>query len=218
MRKMALVFGLLALVFLVMPSATARFTWQHTFYKGSEVDCTSCHKDVGNELNSGHVHNKSTLGVTSDLEACKVCHIPNIKNDQYNNTYGGATAAYHAAALIECTYCHGMANGSKVRSGTNIPIANITAEFENSNIEAHLPLYKRAMNSSGNDNTDLLKGANEACIACHTATANVTIVGEYSNLTIIADLNNSCTGSEPGCYQSNGGITTWWNITMIATR
>jgi hypothetical protein len=220
MRKLLLVLGLVAVIFLVMPSAMAKFTGQHQFINGSSVDCERCHTTISNELHSGNAHdwNKSTIGTSP----CRVCHIPNNKRpgEDYYNPYGGATASYHAAAMVECLYCHGVRNGTTTdNGGLTIPGANVTAEFEGGNVEAHKPLYYRAKNASGVDTNDMLQGANEACISCHTYAANVTIIEPTQYLNVTATATN-CTGwysgftgtPDPNCYNDGYGFN--WSITF----
>ena len=228
MRRFLLVLGLVAVVFLVMPTAMAKFSGQHQFINGSNVQCTKCHTKVANELHSGQAHNW-TQGTTPGLDTseCRICHIPNPNNDanaRYYNPYQtGATGSYHAAAMVECTYCHGEYNGSTLYDTPTstfraVPKANITHEFENSTIEAHRPLYWRAKNASGKDTVDYLKGANEACIACHTYGANVTIIEPTQYLNITANATNcngwypGATTSDPDCYSDGYGFN--WNITF----
>lgn len=184
--KVVFAMGILALVFMVMPNVISKFTSQHVFISGADVDCTRCHPTENTEIHEGNVH----LNVS-----CIDCHIPNnsTTSKPLYNPYGGGTASYHAAALVECLYCHGSQHYS--RSGGldcylchepgTLKAVNVTAEFENSNIEAHRPLYFRAKNASGLDTSDLLVGANEACIACHTHAANVTVAHptKYLNVT-----------------------------------
>jgi len=221
LRRYLLAFGLLAIVFLVMPTAMARFSGQHTFVNGSGVDCTKCHPDIGSEIGNSHAHNWTSAdnAVDSDSEGCKACHIPkqgntNMTGESYLNKYGtGQTSTYHAAALIECTFCHGQNNASNTTLGDNIPGANVSAEFTST--EAHLPLFNRSTPRSSE--TDWLKSSNEACVACHTATANVTVTGEYSNLSITANMSNNCGSGDANCYKA-AGTSAWWNISMEAVR
>jgi len=220
-RNILLVLGLLATAFLVMPQAMAKFTGQHTFVNGSNVNCERCHTTISDELHSGDAHNwsQSTIGTSP----CRVCHIPNNQRsgeDYYNPYQTGVTASYHAAAMVECTYCHGVRNGTSTdNGGLTIPAANITSEFEDSTIEAHRPLYYRAKNASGVDTSDLLKGTNEACIACHTTAANVTIIEptQYLNITATADgctngWEPGATTADPNCYSD--GYSFNWLINM----
>jgi len=221
LKKMLLVFGLIAIVFLVMPSAMAKFSGQHQFINGSNMNCENCHTTISAELHSGDAHNWS--GTTS---ACRVCHIPN-NNDAtkslYNDYQSGNTSTYHAAAMVECLFCHGELNGTNTPQDNShlIPGANITAEFEDSSgVEAHRPLYFRAKNASGLDTNDMLKGANEACIACHTYAANVTIIEPTRYLNITANASGCTNGWYPGytgtpdpnCYSD--GYSSNWNITF----
>ena len=221
MRKLLLVLGLVAVIFLVMPSAMAKFTGQHQFINGSSVDCERCHTTISNELHAGNAHNwsKTTIGTSP----CRVCHIPNNQRstEAYYNPYGGATASYHAAAMVECLYCHGVRNGTTTDNGGRlIPAANVTAEFEGGNVEAHKPLYYRAKNASGVDTTDMLQGANEACISCHTYGANVTIIEPVQYLNVTANATNcigwlpdgSVANPDPNCY--NDGYSFNWSITF----
>ncbi len=218
MRNILLVFGLIAIVFLVMPTAMAKFTGQHEFINGSSVNCTTCHSAIAAELSSGEVHQSLS---------CRDCHIPNTANATlpYYNQGSLGTSTYHAAALIECTYCHGIINGTSTAwTGTPIPVTNVTQEFVNSQIEAHRPLYYRAENASGIDTTNFLKGANEACIACHTHAANVTIIEPTQYLNITANATD-CTGWLPhttvsgvtaDCYNDGNGFN--WSIKIDINR
>ncbi len=184
--KVTLMLGILSLVFLVMPNAIAKFANQHVFINGSNVDCTKCHSNEHSELTSSNNQAHTTHGFSS--YPCRGCHIPSYADGDvgglpstspYYNPYGGGTGKFHAAALVECTFCH-FNNPECTSCHTK---ANVSAEFENSNIEAHRPLYFRARNASGLDTSDLLAGANEACIACHTHAANVTVTtSKYLNI------------------------------------
>ncbi len=207
-RKVLLVLGVLVLIITVMPSASAKFTGQHTFISAEQVDCAKCHPRVAQELSSSDAHNFTVSGYASG--ACRVCHIVRL-GGRLNNSIG-STSAYHAAALLECTYCHGEHAGEPTGYGTaNIPAANITAEFENSSLEAHIPLYQRARNGS----PDFLMGANEACIACHTHAANVTVI-DNATLIIKAKLSNCTPWVDPNCYPAEGSGNFAWEINMTA--
>ena len=210
MRYGLLVLGLLALVFLVMPTAMAKFTGQHRFINGSNVDCTRCHQDVADEFSGSPVH-YGTVG-------CKECHIGLIRSgnrikwsDAYNyvwiNSFFTETeplyaniGPFHGAALVECLWCH----VNNTLTGSNK--VNVLMEFNNSDTEAHRPLFWRAMNASGADTADFLRGANEACVACHTHAANVTIIEPTQYLNITANFTE-CAAGTPDCYDG-------WDITF----
>ncbi len=218
-KRLILVMGLLSLVLLVMPSASAKFTGQHAFKAGSEVQCTKCHADIASELNTGagkaH-HNWNGTNASIVDEECRACHIPNL-GAPYNNVYGGATASYHAAALIECTYCHSDNNGTTVKYvSKTIPAANVTAELLGSNA-AHTALLK--VFEADKPGADYLKGANEACLACHSDAGNATIIGEAVSFEIIAKLVNASAGNctvTNLCYPStyNGSNTFGWKFSL----
>jgi len=209
-----LTIGLLALMFLAMPQAMAKFSGQHKFVNGSNVDCTKCHQDVESEFTGpgNSVHNGTV--------DCKDCHIGlqvggnRIKwSDAYGYTFlGGDPQDYyknidfHGAALVECLWCH--VNNSL----TGTVKTNVLEEFNNSNsVEAHRPLFWRAENASGVDTLDMLKGANEACIACHTHAANVTIIEPTRYLNITANYTECTENVDANCY---GG----WGINFSITQ
>ncbi len=212
--------GIIALMALVMPQVAARFTGQHQFINGTSVKCQTCHPTIYSEILASNVHRTHGFG----KYPCRGCHIPSYADDgnfspssPYYNPYDGGTGKYHAAALVECTFCH--FNNPTCTICHNQ--ANVTQEFEDSKTEAHRALYYRAENASGKDKTDFLKGTNEACIACHTHGANVTVIEptQYLNITANADTNctgwlpdGSITGVTPDCYNDGNGFN--WSITM----
>ncbi len=196
-----LTIGLIALVLLVMPNAIAKFSGQHEFINGSNVDCGKCHATEHTALSS-----KSDAHINM---SCMDCHIPNNSSaaDKYYNPYQSsgttATASYHAAALVECLYCHGDLAGNTTRFGRVIPAANVTEELL-SDTAAHKPFFLAA-NAS-----DLLAGANEACIACHTpAATNTTVTISATKLLNITANYTACT-TGTNCY--NG-----WEISIGST-
>ncbi len=200
--RMIFVIGTLILLFFVMPNIIAKYSLQHKFISGEDVDCIQCHPTEYSELTSSdaqashmqHVFFRDPYPPIDYSRPCKACHIPFYGSitfqdptspyykTSYYNPYGGGTASYHAAALVECTFCHERCSACH----RSPPKANVTAEFENSTIEAHRPLYFRAKNASGLDTNDILAGANEACIACHTHAVNVTIVQPTKYLNVAA--------------------------------
>ncbi len=178
MRGIILI-GLIALMVMVMPNAIAKFSGQHEFINGSNVDCVKCHQKEYNEFTSNpDMPHAGTLD-------CKDCHIgPNYEiGESWYEASGFEQIFYnpsqerivlHAAALVECLWCHGD------MQYTFWGGANVTAEFENNTIEAHRPLYFVSNSSS------MLAGVNEACIACHTHAANVTIANAEKFLNVTA--------------------------------
>jgi|Deesub1362B_J571_1020462.scaffolds.fasta_scaffold00346_7 hypothetical protein len=203
MRITLLALGLLAITFLVMPQAVAKFTGQHQFVNGSSVNCGKCHPDIVSEYNSDPNQPHKVLGYD-----CIDCHIGpvdpvwgfRIKWSERYLLLGDENykdIQFHGAALVECLWCH------TVTSSLNFGV-NISGEFENSTLEAHRPFYWRAKNASGVDTADYLRGANEACISCHTHAANVTIIEPTQYLNITANFSD-CIDGTSNCYSG-------WNI------
>lgn len=156
-----------------MPSTLSLFAGQHTFYNGSSVQCTKCHQDIASEIGTtaGAVH--YTIANQSGRDACEVCHttgnvtgIPVGKNTSgdgsYNYTFKTENVTKntgaHAAVTKECASCH-----------TDVP-----NELMGGN-ESHGAFYNATNAESSSNNTNILKGANEACVGCHThAIVNIT--------------------------------------------
>jgi|Deesub1362A_J573_1020465.scaffolds.fasta_scaffold00365_31 hypothetical protein len=168
LRMMVLTLGLMALLTLVMPTAMAKFSGQHQFVNGSEVDCAKCHIDVYDELTANP-------DAPHANRSCKFCHTwgnesaPGFWKDPL-----GLDLKFHAAATIACDneYCHGKAG------------ANVTAEITNTSA-AHTPFYESMHNEP------YLQGGNEACVGCHTQVkVNVTI-SEAKGFNITATSNGT---------------------------
>ncbi len=176
-KSMLFGIGLLALAFLVMPNASAKFAGEHMFISGANVDCKMCHRAEADEITAGTAH--------VNME-CQECHIPSKDKEG---------AKFHAAALVECLYCHGKYPGNKTSLGSVIPDVNVSEEFIRG-LEAHAPVYNVSQEY------EFLKGVNEGCIACHThgAIANIVLPEKY--LYILANYTK-CEGGE-NCY--NGWI------------
>ncbi len=154
-----------------MPSTLSLFAGQHTFDKAANTTiCAKCHSDVLSEINAGGYHKTLTVNGTTTND-CRGCHTSSKVNNtlipignQTGNvtgvgtwvglniaagtfTYANGTSpsvgGVHAAVTIECKACH---------YGVN---------FTN---DAH-----KTFADNTTDQT-WLKGANEACIGCHTKT------------------------------------------------
>lgn len=153
-----------------MPSTLSLFSGQHSFINGSDVLCTKCHQDVYTELSTTSV---STAHRTTALKDCQGCHttgtINNVpKGDNTNISFSTNinTSSAHSAITLECVSCH------------QAVATNLT-----NSAEAHSKFYLNSsytVNSSAflataNQTSVALKGANTACIGCHThAVVNVT--------------------------------------------
>lgn len=155
-----------------MPSTLSLFAGQHTFINGSSVDCKKCHQDIYNELTTGG----STAHLTTQLQACQGCHktgnitqviFNSTQNMTWFNTSIKGNANAHAAVTLECVSCH---------QGVGIELSGSQ--------EAHTQFYWNSSNTINssvggvnavNNTVISLRGANTACVGCHThITTNVT--------------------------------------------
>ncbi|VVB86892.1 Class III cytochrome C family protein [uncultured archaeon] len=157
-----------------MPNTLTLFSGQHTFYGPADVNCKKCHQDIYDEMNN----NISTAHTTQNMtDRCVGCHrtgtltgVP-INGTDYTGTRVTDVknnSQAHAAVTLECITCHtGVGN-------------ELTGKDE-----AHTAYYYGSIsnktNSSGTLGTDFnqtviqLKGANTACVGCHThITMNIT--------------------------------------------
>ncbi len=168
-----------------MPSTLSLFSGQHSFYNGSSVNCAKCHQDIVNEIGITSIDVHNTIANQSGRDRCEVCHttgtvnsIPTGKNmstldGSYNYTSKTenvtTNSGAHAAVTKECASCH-----------TGVP-----AELQGVN-ESHGDFYNSTKQDSGTNGTNILKGANEACVGCHThAIVNITWVRSVGyNMTI----------------------------------
>jgi len=141
---------------IALPQTLALFAGQHTFYEVSRdpqnlgVPCEKCHADVYSELSgdSNKVHK---------TVSCETCHVIALTN---KGAKVGGNESIHAAATPACMDCH----------GGNSSYPNATSILYGAN-ESH----KKFAEDAAAPNAKLLKGANEACVGCHTHT-NVDIV------------------------------------------
>lgn len=157
-----------------MPSTLSLFTGQHSFdKKGDTTICTKCHSDVKDEITNSNYHTSLTVN-----GECKGCHTSAKINSSLipkgikglgnfsgsgnttgldlitgnftmaNGTnYSFGAGSLHAAVTIECAWCHNYSVGAFGK-------------------DAHKSLYDNATA----DTTLNLKGANVACMGCHTKT------------------------------------------------
>ncbi|NJD76635.1 MAG: hypothetical protein FIB08_05990 [Candidatus Methanoperedens sp.] len=161
--------GILAVGLLALPQTLALFVGQHNWYDTTTVDngvpCAKCHADVVQEIYSTEgLAGDGTNGfhrAQSTDGGCQACHMTTGPNeggiDQANANDAGTVDSFHAAAAPACIDCHDGNGGG----GNNALIGLTGAD------EVHKPFVEQA------NTTDVafLKGANEACIACHTHVA-----------------------------------------------
>ena len=162
--------AVIAIGLFAMPSTLSLFSGQHTFYNGSDVKCEKCHQDIYNELQTG-----SSSAHTS-LNQCQGCHKTGTLTNlvPYNGTGGNITVetnvtgteSAHAAVTMECIACH---------QGVDEELLGADAAhgkfYQNSSYTANAS----AGLTTQNQTAVALKGANTACVGCHThAVVNIT--------------------------------------------
>lgn len=159
-KKIWLGIAVLAIGLIVLPQTIAMFSGQHNFYDtlpigGTGVPCEKCHADILAELSQPGLVNEAhmTIGGSGTVrDGCESCH-GTIAATKEGLTQGPG-GQFHAAIAPACLDCHG--GGLTAGPGLSaIQIVNGTSE-----------VHKKFVNVS--EQTLLLKGANEACIACHT--------------------------------------------------
>ncbi len=175
-RIILLAISVFAVGIFAMPGTLSLFSGQHSFSNnGSDVDfCRKCHDDVYVEMmwNGGD----AVAGDHTGLITCKACHRTGNATDGCGfecSNFGisgspetnVSNMSAHAAVTVECVFCHDMVVSQITGSG-----------------EAHNKFY------NDSNQTGLLKGANEACVGCHThtrVTVNYVRKGGYN---ITADI------------------------------
>jgi len=159
-----LLIAVAAIGIVVLPQTVALFAGQHSMYDtigtGNQVPCEKCHADIASELTQ-----PGSVNTIHKAQGCEGCHITTAPGKE------GLTKGvnFHASALPLCLDCH---------SGTG---PGLDARSITSNAEAHKNFY-----DSTNNNT-LMKGSNEACIACHShVQVNITW-SKYNTMNIVVD-------------------------------
>lgn len=161
-RKILLGVAILAMGIVILPQTVALFSGQHNWYdtitNPANLPCAKCHEDIYQEITTGGGQVNQLHANQSIDGGCNACHVvaPSTKE---NLTKGGALGSdFHAAASPACIDCHGGTgpgvDGRSILSGPQ---------------EVHKPFVNQSNSSN------LLKGANEACVSCHTHIAvNIT--------------------------------------------
>lgn len=153
-RIVLLGIAVLVIGLFILPETLALFVGQHDFYdttaSGNGIDCLKCHADVRDELNRASAVNTLHRFGYSDARMCEDCHMttaPQLKEGLVQ----GPGGQFHAAAAPACLDCHGG-------TGPGLSALEIITGSEE--------VHKAFANES--NISKLLKGANEACISCHT--------------------------------------------------
>jgi hypothetical protein len=156
-KKYWLMIAVMAIGIVVLPQTIAMFAGQHNWYDtvqaGNQVPCIKCHADIFQEISQGASSSVNGLHRTQvgDNTGCDACHVTTAPVTQ-EGLMQGPGGQFHAAAAPACLDCHSGTGGG---GRSAIEIVNGTEE-----------VHKAFVNQSVI--AKFLKGANEACISCHT--------------------------------------------------
>jgi hypothetical protein len=174
MNKLILIgIGIAALGLIALPQTLALFAGQHDFYEVSRdpanlgVPCVKCHADVASELFGSQVHSQVL---------CESCHVMALTN---KGAKIGGDQSIHAAAAPACLDCHdGRLHGGNEtwHSFAKRPLVclechdpvDVSTNFINATSILYGANESHTEFASNASSATLLKGANEACIGCHT--------------------------------------------------
>ncbi len=168
----------LAIGVLVLPSTVSLFAGQHYWYNinpaGNQIKCQKCHADIFEELNNtNNPYHKGLDGNSANVSErdCTGCHQANTSITFANGTSNQPGQEAHAAALIECMYCHGNTTvaqsvGAPIAGGFGLSDYSVSPGNDTGSLAAHKDFVNTASSQSS-----ILLGENEACIACHTHVA-----------------------------------------------
>ncbi len=191
--------ALIAIIFtatglVVLPNTVSLFAGQHYWYNlsgtGNDIPCQKCHADIYEEM---HAHIGPHTGETGYIFKCELCHraggFNNIKFASVSGSYTSFTPGVqaHAASVVRCMDCHGAygnithvgyylswgiqacyaCHGNPGLLSADYVIAGgfglTSMPGDTGTYAAHKAFVLEANNSS------ILRGENEACIAYHTA-------------------------------------------------
>ncbi len=184
---LAFVLGIWAL-----PETYSLFLGQHDFYdtslKDNQVPCGKCHSDIAAELSR-----PGKVNLIHKVMNCDQCHMTAAPNSE--GIFQGKQ--FHAAATAACIDCHnstllyGTFDHSRI-IGTGLGCLDchklpIPGSF--SAVEIFYPNESHKSFAESAGNSTLLKGANEACISCHTHIRTNITWTKYIFMTMNATVN-----------------------------
>lgn len=153
-KRYWLIIAIAAIGIVILPQTIAMFAGQHNWYDttlpGSQVPCAKCHTDIFDELNSNGTVNLMHRTQAGDATGCDACHITTAPG--LEGLTQGPGGQFHAAASPACMDCHSGTGGGGLSA----------MEIVNGSAEVHTAFYDQSLIAT------FLKGANEACISCHT--------------------------------------------------
>ena len=176
-RSVLLLTAIISIGILVLPSTTALFSGQHTWYDlsgdESQVPCMKCHGDINAEM----IDSENGVHTTLASPGCDCHRVSGTGVADGDGTISTPGTTSHAAETIACMLCH--ENGT--RTGGGYPFAggfNSTAVYFGTGAStkynyswgdgtggeyaAHTAFIRESIDDS------LMTDSNEACIACHT--------------------------------------------------
>ena len=194
-RKIALILvAIIAVGIFALPSTLAMFGGQHSWYdlspEGNQVPCEKCHADISSEMGLSGAHKNLS---------CEHCHRTDAAVGYYAGDWDGdvdSGTGAHAASTEDCMICHDGEDGDTDFTHYNIPSTpnnencikchpstfgsdggiypptaggfGISSDPDDSGTyAAHLAFVL----GSKDENSSLMVGTNEACLACHTHVA-----------------------------------------------
>ena len=151
-KKILLGIAALAIGLVVLPQTIALFAGQHDWYDttAAGVPCIKCHADTYQEISQPGAVNAFHSGLDPS-SGCDSCHATALSAENATQGPGGQ---FHAAAAPLCLDCH----------NTSAPLMSAlgASEIVTGSLEVHKPFINASEQKS------FLRGANEACVACHT--------------------------------------------------
>ena len=237
--------AIVAIGIFALPSSVSLFSGQHTWYDLSKsvegatgrnnVPCEKCHAEIKDEM----VHGDN--GVHRDL-TCAMCHRApftgyiyargHYEHSGYNPPRPGQEA--HAASTVECMDCHDGAGDKGTEHWSD-------REYVGKCGNCHQGGYDKCFIGAGGfgltpcsgdtgekaahtkfvldarDNSSLMDGANEACIACHTRIGvNITWT-KNKNLEFNASEDGTGVWTIPG-FAAGGSDVTYVNTNNTWTN
>ncbi len=242
-KIMLLTVALLAVGTVVMPQTVSLFAGQHWWYNisgnGNQIPCQKCHADIYEEM---RLQIGPHTGESGYVFQCQLCHRTAFNGYTYATVNGSSITNYypgkqaHAASTVRCLTCHGAyANLAHINGYNALSPGSSTICYEcHTNKFKVAPDYVLAggfgLTSMPGDtgsmaahemfvleakNDSTLKGANEACVACHTHVAVKINWRHKRSLEFDVNITNPVT---LGNGVHNWSVTNWKvNGTAIAT-